>query len=60
MADQFNIIANIVGFAGSETYWRIYRYGSWILVLIIITGITGMVISPCVQFLMNIAWQFII
>ena len=58
--DRFNIIANIVGFAGSETYWRIYRYGSWILVLIIITGITGMVISPCVQFLMNIAWQFII
>ena len=58
--DGFNIIANIVGFAGSETYWRIYRYGSWILVLIIITGITGMVISPCVQFLMNIAWQFII
>ena len=58
--DGINIIANIVGFAGSETYWRIYRYGSWILVLIIITGITGMVISPCVQFLMNIAWQFII
>ena len=58
--DGFNIIANIGGFAGSETYWRIYRYGSWILVLIIITGITGMVISPCVQFLMNIAWQFII
>ena len=58
--DGFNIIANIVGFGGSETYWRIYRYGSWILVLIIITGVTGMVISPCVQFLMNIAWHFIV
>ena len=57
--DGFNIIANVFGFGGSETYWRIYRYGSWILVLIIITGVTSMILSPCVSFLMNIAWQFI-
>ena len=58
--DGFNIIANIFGFGGSEMYWNIYRYGSWILVLIIVFGVTGMVISPCVQFLMNIAWHFIV
>ena len=58
--DGFNIIANIFGFAGTQTYWNIYRYGSWILVLIIVFGITGMVISPCVQFLMNAIWYGIL
>ena len=58
--DGFNIIAQIFGFGGTETYWNIYRYGSWILVLIIIFGVAGMIISPCVQFLMNIAYQFIL
>ncbi len=58
--DGFNIIANIFGFAGTQTYWNIYRYGSWILVLIIVFGITGMVISPCVQFLMNAIWYTIL
>ncbi|MGN0701730.1 MAG: site-2 protease family protein [Lentihominibacter sp.] len=54
--DGFNIIANIFGFAQTETYWRIYRYGNWILVAIIIFGVTGYVISPCVQFFMNVFW----
>ena len=58
--DGFNIIAQIFGFGGTETYWNIYRYGNWILVLIIIFGVAGMIISPCVQFLMNIAYQFIL
>ena len=58
--DGFNIIANIFGFGGTETYWNIYRYGSWILVLIIVFGVTSMIISPCVQFLMNLAWHFIV
>jgi len=58
--DGFNIIANIFGFAGTQTYWNIYRYGSWILVIIIVCGVTGMIISPCVQFFMNIIWNIII
>lgn len=58
--DGFNIIAQIFGFGQTETYWTIYRYGSWILVAIIIFGITGMVISPCVGFFMNIFWGFIV
>ena len=58
--DGFNIIANIFGFAGTQTYWNIYRYGSWILVLIIVTGVTGIVIMPCIQFLMNIVWGILI
>ncbi|MDD4200900.1 MAG: site-2 protease family protein [Eubacteriales bacterium] len=58
--DGFNIIANIAGFAETETYWKIYQYGNWILVAIIIFGITGMVIYPCVNFFMNIFWSFVI
>ena len=58
--DGFNIIANIFGFAGTQTYWNIYRYGSWILVLIIVTGVTGIVIMPCIQFLMNIVWGILL
>ena len=58
--DGFNIIANIFGFAQTETYWRIYRYGNWILVAIIIFGVTGYVISPCVQFFMNIFWNIML
>ena len=54
--DGFNIIANIFGFEKSETYWTIYRYGNWILVAIIIFGITNLVISPCVYFFMNLFW----
>ena len=58
--DGFNIIANIFGFAQTETYWRIYRYGNWILVAIIIFGVTGYVISPCVQFFMRIFWNIML
>lgn len=57
--DGFNIIAQLFGFGQTEAYWTLYRYGSWILVAIIIFGITGMIISPCVQFLMNIFWAFV-
>ena len=58
--DGFNIIANIFGFGGTQTYWNIYRYGSWILVLIIITGVTSMIITPCIEVLFRAAWQFIV
>ena len=52
--DGFNIIAEIFNFGQTETYWRIYQYGSWILVALIVFGITGMIISPCVSFLFNL------
>lgn len=54
--DGFNIIAQIAGFGNTETYWRIYNYGSWFLIIIIVFGVAGMILSPCVSFLMNIVW----
>lgn len=58
--DGFNIIAQIGNFGETETYWNIYRYGNWLLVALIVFGITNMVLSPCVNFFMNIFWAFIL
>ena len=58
--DGFNIIANIIGFAQTEKYWTIYRYGNWILVALILFGVTGLVLTPCVNFFMNLFWAVIL
>ena len=52
--DGFNIIAQIFNFGQKEIYWQIYRYGNWILVALIVFGVTGMILSPCVSFLFNL------
>ena len=57
--DGFNIIAEIFNFGQTETYWRIYQYGSWLLVAIIIFGVAGKIIAPCVNALMNIVWALL-
>ncbi|MDO4869529.1 MAG: site-2 protease family protein [Bacillota bacterium] len=57
--DGFNIIAEIFNFGQTETYWKIYQYGNWILVALIIFGVAGMIIAPCVNGLMNIVWAMI-
>ena len=58
--DGFNIIAQIFNFGQKEIYWQIYRYGNWILVALIVFGVTGMIISPCVNFLYNLLVNTII
>ena len=57
--DGFNILAQITNIGQSEVYWKIYRYGSLILVGIIIFGIAGKVIAPIVNALMNIVWNIV-
>ena len=58
--DGFNIIAQIFNFGQKEIYWKLYQYGNWLLVILIITGITGLIISPCVNFLYNLLVSLII
>ena len=58
--DGFNILAQIFNFGDKEIYWQIYRYGNWILVALIVFNITGMIISPCVDFLYNLLATLII
>lgn len=57
--DGFNIIAQIFGFGQSEIYWKIYSYGSWILIAIIVLGIAGMIISPLVGWMFEMLTLFI-
>ena len=52
--DGFNIIAQIFNFGQSELYWKLYRYGSWILIVIIVFGVTRMIIGPCVRVIYNL------
>ena len=58
--DGFNIIAQVFNFGNTETYWRLYQYGNWVLVALIVFGVTGMIISPCVNFLYNLLANLII
>lgn len=58
--DGFNIVAQVLNFGQTETYWRLYQYGNWVLVALIVFGVTGMIISPCVDFLFNLLLNLII
>ena len=58
--DGFNIIAQIFNFGNTETYWKLYQYGNWVLVALIVFGVTGRIISPCVNFLYNLLANLII
>ena len=58
--DGFNILAQIVNIRETETYWKIYQYGNWILVALILFGIAGLIIRPCVSFLFNLLTGLII
>lgn len=57
--DGFSIISEIFNIKHTGFYWTLYRYGNWILIALIIFGITGMIISPCVQFFMSVLNNFI-
>ena len=58
--DGFSIISEIFNIKHTEFYWTLYRYGNWILIALIIFGVTRMIISPCVNFLFNLLWTYII
>ena len=58
--DGFNIIAQIFNFGQKDVYWKIYQYGNWLLVILIVTGITGLIISPCVNFMYSLLVNLII
>ena len=57
--DGFSIISEIFNIKHTEFYWTLYRYGNWILIALIIFGITGRIISPCVSFLFSLITGFI-
>ena len=58
--DGFSVVTELFNIRHTELYWTIYRYGNWILIALIIFGITGMIITPCVNFMYSLLWSFII
>lgn len=58
--DGFNIIAQIFNFGQTETYWRIYRVGNWLLIALIVFGIVNYILSPCIAFFMDIFWAIVL
>ncbi len=58
--DGFSVISEIFNIKHTEFYWTLYRYGNWILIALIIFGVTGMILSPCVTFLFSLLTNLII
>ena len=58
--DGFSVVTELFNIRHTELYWTLYRYGNWILIALIIFGITGMIITPCVNFIFSLLWSFII
>ncbi len=58
--DGFNVVAELFNIRQTEFYWTLYRYGNWILIALIIFGITSMIITPCVNFMYSLLYSFII
>lgn len=58
--DGFSIIAEIFNLKTTNFYWTVYRYGDWILMALIIFGVTGRIISPAVYTLFSLLQNLII
>ena len=58
--DGFSVISEIFNIKHTGFYWTLYRYGDWILIALIIFGITGMIISLCVDFFFELLQRFIL
>lgn len=58
--DGFSIIAEIFNLKTTNFYWTVYRYGDWILMALIIFGVTSRIISPAVYTLFSLLQNLII
>jgi len=58
--DGFSVISEIFNIKHTELYWTLVRYSDFIFIGLIVFGITGMIISPCVSFLFGLLQNFII
>ena len=58
--DGFSIISEIFNLKTTNFYWNVYRYGNWILIALIIFGVTSRIISPAVYTLFSLLQNLII
>lgn len=58
--DGFNVVTELFNLRQTELYWKIYQYGNWILLLLIVFDITDMILIPCLNFLSGLLMNYII
>ena len=52
--DGWNIVSQIFHLEKYDWYYKVYQYGSWILIALILFRVTDIVLLPAVNFMMNI------
>ncbi len=57
--DGYNLVGEIFNLKGSNLYWQIYNYGTFILLGAILLGLTSRILSPAVSFIMDILLGFV-
>lgn len=58
--DGFSIITELFNLKHTELYYTIYNNGFFILLLLILLGVTGTILTPCVNFFLNLFQHFIL
>ncbi len=58
--DGFSVVTELFNIRHTEMYWKIYQYGNWILIALIVFNITGMILRPCVNFLYGLLFSYVI
>lgn len=58
--DGFQIVGELFNLKSTEIYWKLYQYGTLILLALIIFNVTSMIISPCVNTLFGLITNHII
>lgn len=58
--DGFSVVTELFNIRHTELYWKIYQYGNWILIALIVFNITGMILRPCVNFLYGLLFNYVI
>ena len=58
--DGFSVVTELFNIKHTELYWKIYQYGNWILIALIVFHITDMILDPCLNFLYSLLFNYII
>lgn len=58
--DGFSIITELFNLKHTELYYTVYNNGSFILLLLILLGVTNTILTPCVNFFLNLFQYFIL
>jgi len=52
--DGWDVVNQITNLQKYSWYWNVYRYGSYILIALILFNVTDLVLMPCINFFMGL------